>query len=152
VAIWLDYALSPSWNTGRPDWATVDEMTLRYDLFLGDVVFRVDDKDFSARWDWVPVLDFALALRFSVQEADRVGTATLDFTESDAEIRLEAMDNQVRVSANYTPDVAQVGRGELAAAADGFMCRVVRELADAHPGLDRNPTVRAAFDDAGCGG
>jgi hypothetical protein len=64
-SIIFDYKLSSEWNrrTQTVDLRGADEMTLRYDCFLGDVVFSVDEADFSARWDWVPVFDFALSLR-----------------------------------------------------------------------------------------
>jgi len=61
--ITLDYRLSPlpGDRTDR-ELVSASESELRYSLFLGDVVFRVGDADFSANWGWVPVLDFALGL------------------------------------------------------------------------------------------
>jgi hypothetical protein len=44
------------------DWATADEMTLRYYVFFGDQIFVIDGADFSARWGWVTILDFAAGL------------------------------------------------------------------------------------------
>jgi len=43
-------------------WETVPEWVLRYECFLGDVTFKIDNVDFSTHWGWVPVLDFALGL------------------------------------------------------------------------------------------
>lgn len=89
--ITLDYELSLGWDrrTTELKLRSADEMTLRYDCFLGDVVF-VDGVDFSARWGWVPVLDFALHLWAIagglVSEAEEL----FEFTESDAAIEVSA--------------------------------------------------------------
>lgn len=59
----LDYALSPSWNAcSTATLEDADETSLRYDCFLGDVIFLAFEVDLNARWGWVPVLDFALGL------------------------------------------------------------------------------------------
>lgn len=43
TAVVLDYSLSESWNRRSPglDLQVADETTLRYQCFLGDVVFKV---------------------------------------------------------------------------------------------------------------
>ena len=58
----LEYGLDPSWDRtpADRDLSTADDSELHYDLFLGDVVIQIDGVDFSARWGWVPVLDFAI--------------------------------------------------------------------------------------------
>lgn len=60
MTITLDYRLSPFWNkeTDRADLSSADASDLHYKLFLGDMVFRIGESDFSAPWGWVPVLVF----------------------------------------------------------------------------------------------
>ena len=60
----LDYALSDERNTRAPvtNWLTADDVALRYYLFRGDQIIIINGVDFSARWGWVPLLDFAAAL------------------------------------------------------------------------------------------
>jgi hypothetical protein len=102
MAVTLDYSLSPSfsrWATGV-DLAAADETTLAYDCFCGGVTFVVEGADFSARWGWVTVLDFALSS-----------------TGSD----------EVKITASYTSDVVTVPATELHAASEAFLERVVAE-------------------------
>ena len=64
MLVQLDYRLSDSFSRWRTqvDLAEADETLLAYDCFCGDVIFVVDGRDFSARWEWVSVLHFALGV------------------------------------------------------------------------------------------
>ncbi len=59
----LDYRLSEDWDENSTDLAAADETDLRYYAAPGDIIFRKDQTDLSARWGWIPLIDFALALR-----------------------------------------------------------------------------------------
>jgi hypothetical protein len=82
LPIVLDYQLSPSLTPEHPglDLPTADEMGLRYGCFLGDVTFVVDAADFSARRDWVPVLDFAWGIRSAIRGLVRGPEGAFEFT------------------------------------------------------------------------
>ena len=142
----LCYELSPEWNRDQPglDLSLAGEVALRYDLFLGDVVFTIDGADLSARWGWVPVLDFALSLRFALRSLERDGTASLEFTESDERILIERSGDALRLTATYAPfAAATVARAELEEAADRFLERLVDDLCARHPELGVNPVFTA---------
>ena len=59
----LDYRLSEDWDENSTDLATADETDLRYYAATGDIILRTDQTDLSARWGWIPLIDFALAMR-----------------------------------------------------------------------------------------
>ena len=59
----LDYRLSEDWDENSTDLAAADETDLRYYAATGDIILRKDQVDLSARWGWIPLVDFALALR-----------------------------------------------------------------------------------------
>lgn len=42
--------------------ANPDESTLRYSLFLGDVILKDEKSAISMDWDWIPILDFAICM------------------------------------------------------------------------------------------
>jgi hypothetical protein len=106
----LDYQISPSWNekAGAIDLSRADESTLLYNAFLGDVVFSVEGVDFSARWGWVPILDFARSFFLVFNELASEPQFTYEFTESDAAINLKKVDGEVIVSATYAAGMAKV--------------------------------------------
>jgi hypothetical protein len=79
----LDYRLSPRWRAqaAEMDLRSVSAEALHYDLFLGDVVFRSNEADFSAPWDWVPILDFAMSLLRIARQLRTSGSQRFEFTE-----------------------------------------------------------------------
>jgi hypothetical protein len=142
----LNYELSPGWNlrTEQVDLQSADETTLRFDCFLGDVVFLVDEVDFSAPWGWVPVLDFALALRtISGGLVEPEAHERFEFTESDAKIEFRREREIVTVEADYTALTAQISHLEISSHAERFVARVVADLVSRYPALAENPFIVA---------
>jgi hypothetical protein len=151
----LDYALSPSWNA-RPSAAleAADETVLRYDCFLGDVIFLVYEVDLSARWGWVPVLDFALGLNAIVDALASGGAdeEVFEFTESDATIAFRRDGDAVEIEASFVPGAARVGYEDLRAAVKHFVVRVLDDFSHEHPELRRNPFVARVLETMTSGG
>jgi hypothetical protein len=136
----LDYQLSPSWNrkAGEIDLRAADEMTLRYDCFLGDVLVVIGDVDLSARWGWVPVLDFGLGLRSIAGALAAEKVQTFEFTESDAALVFRREESPIEVSANYAEGTAKVAFVEFSLQVERFVARLVDEFGQAHPELAEN--------------
>jgi hypothetical protein len=143
--ITLDYELSPDWNrrTTKIDLRSADEMTLRYDCFLGDVVFVVDGADFSARWGWVPVLDFALGLRAIASGLVSKAQELFEFTESDAVIEFRRQGDLLRIEAGYASAAAELRRVEFSLHVERFVARLVADLAGRYRELGSNPFIVA---------
>jgi hypothetical protein len=145
--ITLDYRLSPAWNkvTAGADLSSVDASDLHYRLFLGDVEFRIDAADFSAPWGWVPVLDFAAAIRSILRSLPDTERDTFEFAESDATLRFVYRDGSVSVTSNYAQGRigVDVNYEELRDAAGAFFGKVVDDLYLAHPELRNNPEMEA---------
>ena len=146
--ITLDYKLSPApgESTAR-ELVSATESELRYSLFLGDVVFRVGDADFSANWGWVPVLDFALGLEGAARELlQGKEEAEFEFTESDSAIRFQRDQGDVFISASYAPHRTVVNLKDLVNAVRIFRKRVVDDLSLIHPQLRMNSTMRSLME------
>lgn len=144
----LDYSLSPAWNASSDvDLAGAEEWVLRYDCFLGDVIFMVYEMDLSARWGWVPVLDFALALE-AIVDALAVGDEVeelFEFTESDASISFRRAGDLVEIDASYVPDVVTASYAELRGETKRFLLRVLEGLIGQHRELATNPFIARKF-------
>lgn len=147
--ITLDAVLALRQPESSHDWATVSEGALHYDCFLGDVVFVVDGVDFSARWGWVPVLDFALVIAGLVAELEPGAEQVFEFTESDAVIRLRRIDDVVEVTSTYVSATASVPFKALLAATRDFARGLAARIVDDHPGLRRNAAFLTAVRRAG---
>ena len=149
MAIEIDYRLSPRWSHTQP--VTCDDIQsgqLHYELFLGDITFRIEGADFSATWGWIPVLDFALQLYAIAEELPIVRSRSFRFTESDAQIMFSVDRQYVRVDSNYGTGRGVVAYHEFRQAMESFARRVVSELDDRCPGLARNPEVLALMPSA----
>ena len=134
----LDYKLSADWNPYELDLRSADEMTLRYDAFPGDIVFRIDDADFSAQWGWVPILDFALALRTIVERLDGHDRELFEFTESGATIGFRRDGGTIEISTSYASAIARAPLFELSNAVDTFIDELADALETQHPELADN--------------
>ncbi len=130
-------------------WETVPEWVLRYECFLGDVTFKIDNVDFSTHWGWVPVLDFALGLSSALDGWKSGKSGIFEFTESEAFIRCSRSDHMVEVSASYSPGIARVPFEEIRAVVRDFVDRLADRLRKEHPGLKSNIEFVAAVVRAG---
>lgn len=146
--------LSPSWKAQvRPeDVVTATDSDLRYAFFLGDIHFAVNGVDFSARWDWIPILDFALCLRSVVEDLEAGGVETLEFTESEAMIEFKLDSGLVRVAANYVSDASVVPYDSLQNAVKTFAQDVKADLVAEFPGLLVNEAFKVYQSEVSEGG
>jgi hypothetical protein len=146
--ITLSYILSADWSAkaANTDWAAADETTLRYGAFMGDQMFTVDSADFSAKWGWVPILDFAASLVKITQGllADET-ELVFEFTESDAQLQFNRQGPNVLITSNYSSAKATVLLSELERAASSYAECVLRDALNLHPALKANRSLAAWY-------
>ena len=135
----LDYRLSEDWDENSINLAAADETELRYYAATGDVILRNDQSDLSARWGWIPLIDFALAWR-EIAEALAVmeGSETFEFTESDATLRFERRGEEIIIRGSYASGEITVPFAEFGERAQDFARRLDSELLAKCPELRRN--------------
>jgi hypothetical protein len=147
----LSYQLSSEWNAraSNIDWSHADETTLRYGAFLGDQTFIVNQTDFSAKWGWVPILDFAACL-VEITRGLMKGEAELifEFTESDAHLQFNRQSDNVLITSNYGSATATVPLRELEQAACSYAERVLIDAINLHPRLKANASLEAWYPSA----
>jgi hypothetical protein len=136
----LDYRLSEKWDEDSTDLSTVAETDLRYYVAPGDITLRADQTDLSANWGWIPLIDFALALR-EIAEALAVeeGSETFEFTESEATLKFERQGQEVAISGSYAPGIVRVPLPVFKHQVKEFARRLSAELLARRPELGRNP-------------
>ena len=136
----IDYRLSEDWDEDLADLATAEETDLRYYVAPGDVVLSTDKTDLSANWGWIPLVDFALALREiadALSEAE--GSETFEFTESDATLQFDRTGDKVAITSSYAPGEIVVPLSAFKDQANEFARRLDKELLRKHPELEMNP-------------
>ncbi|MGH9119643.1 MAG: hypothetical protein ACRD0A_17730 [Acidimicrobiales bacterium] len=150
MTVLLDYRLSGSSDKRdrSADFARVVDMAIYYDHFTGDLIFRLDGIDFSARWRWVPILGAAILLEAIVADLTPDGASDFyEFTESIARIHFLREDDRVSISTSYAPGVAEVSYAELRRATKQFLTSVFDDFSREFPALIENPFLRDTLAD-----
>ena len=58
------------------------EEDLRYRVALGNLIFHIGDKDFSADWDWIPLVDLAASFAEIIRKLEGGSSSEIfEFTE-----------------------------------------------------------------------
>ena len=145
----LRHSLDPVITAAKAsvDLATADAVQLDYELFCGDVHFRVDDANFDANWAWIPLLHFIDEIVLATKQLILEGHSKIDFTESDATIDFERSGSIVTISANYTSAVAQAPLTELVSAVRDFATKALSDLETEWPDLRSNQTFNRRLHD-----
>lgn len=139
----LDYRLSEDWDENSADLAAADETDLRYYAAIGDVILRNDQTDLSARWGWIPLIDFALAMREIAKALESTeGTQTFEFTESDATLDFERRGEEMIVSGSYATGEIVVPFAAFKEQAADFARRLDEEVRAKRPDLELNPVYQ----------
>lgn len=147
--ITLDAVVTKDQLGGEFTWDDVPAWALRYECFLGDIRFEVDEVDFSTHWGWVPVLDFALGMSNLLDALEHGSEQTFEFTESEAVIRMKRIDGLVELTTSYSPGVMRVDVGELREAARDLVRRLGSRFGAEHPALANNEDFQAALRQVG---
>ncbi|MGI8984750.1 MAG: hypothetical protein ACR2HM_09515 [Acidimicrobiales bacterium] len=136
----LGYRLSDEWNKEHlaSEVARLDETTLRYGFFMGDVEFRIDEASFDARWGWVPILDFAASLLSLMRSLPKTREAAFEFTESEAQISFAFKDSAVEVGATYSPATAAAPYDAMLAAVEAFALSTFDAAETVYPSIGAN--------------
>ena len=110
----------------------------------------VNGHDFSARWGWIPIIDFAVSLRHIAAELaeGKCAETEYSFTESEAVIRFRRVEDNVLISASYVRSTAQVSVKEFTNATTDFASKVAQELGQRYPLLLKNEAFVACFSNA----
>jgi hypothetical protein len=140
----FDYRLSEDWDENSTDLAAADETDLRYYAATGDIILRTDQTDLSTRWGWIPLIDFALAMRKTGEAlAVREGSETFEFTESEAKLQFDRRGQEMTIRGNYAPGEITIPFTAFVEKATDFAQRLDAEVLAKRPELKQNPVYQA---------
>lgn len=97
--------------------------------------------DFSARWGWVQILDFALGLRNVELELARGDDAHFEFTESNQFLKFSLHHDEVVISSSYAAGLIKLPADAFRSELRAFVGRVIDDLCEQHPALLVNPEL-----------
>ncbi len=137
----LDFAITATWSPAvLPIPVSPDEMLLRYDFVLGDLLFKVGGTDLSTKC--TPLLDVAAGLRLAIDRlAAGSAQVSFDFTEG-GEIDFRADGRGcVCLSATYAEGQGCAMLTDLRVAVLDFVERVLDAAIEAYPDLAGNASL-----------
>jgi hypothetical protein len=144
IAMHLDYRLSEDWDENSTDLMSADETGLRFYAATGDIILRNELADLSAGWGWIPLIDFALALRKIAETLSASdGSETFEFTESDATLQFERRGAEMAISGSYADGEITLPFAAFADQTAEFARRLDAELLAKRPELKLNPVYQA---------
>ncbi|EHM24789.1 MULTISPECIES: hypothetical protein [Streptomyces] len=125
--------------------AKADLVDLCYSCFGGDLTLQVDGVDFSiATGGGVQILDFAVEF-FTVGRSVATGNSgRIEFAGMADEIYVTLSGESVKVSSNYTEEIAQVTQQQFIQAGRTFLTKVLTDLATQYPELKSNRGIKKA--------
>ncbi len=121
------------------DLSKVDNTQLDYYLFTGDIIFKINEMDFSANWGWIPILGFAMNLYDISKKISSVKESRLSFTENEDYIFFEMINKDyIRLTASYTGSFAVISLVELHCESRNFLLKVLCDLRSRWSDLNDN--------------
>jgi hypothetical protein len=140
MAVNLGYRLSaePAYKRSIIESGELSEEDLRYRFFLGDIELSVGDCNFGTSWGWVPILDFAIGLRWAIREMRQCSKSTFEFTESEHALSLRDASTVISISASYAECVGECTYAELNSVSLEFAERVVNDIAHVAPEVTKS--------------
>jgi len=142
--ITLDYILRGSPHPGS-DLEEIDESAIHYDLFLGDIIFRVDELDMSTSWGWIPIIDFAVCLDRIANGLVPRQAQSFEFTESEHRIDFTLRDGTVQIRTTYAAREARASLEEFRHGTREFLRRVLDDLTMRYSTLAQNKYIRRIY-------
>jgi hypothetical protein len=125
---------------GPDDLAKATEVDFRFRIALGDLILAVPPSDLSARWGWVPLIDFVASVREILNHLKRGQTrAQFEFTESEATLSFARHEGDLVITASYAPGRIQVPLTSFEERLRWFEGGLRADLVKDHPGLDHHP-------------
>ena len=131
----INYSFS---NYNSLDTTRIDDVSLRYNLFLGSLVLKEENNSISMNWNWIPLIDFASCVFVIYNNLIVKNNAKekFEFTESEAEIIFSRNENIIKITTSFSNDVLEISLADFQYAVTKFYKNVVFDI------LEINPTLR----------
>jgi hypothetical protein len=100
--------------------------------------------DLSAKWGWIPLIDFAVALwKIAEALAASDGSEMFEFTESDATLQFERRGDEMIIRGSYATEEITLPFAAFVEQTADFARRLDGDLLAKRPELGSNPAYQA---------
>lgn len=119
----------------------INEVSLRYELFLGSLIFKNGSQQLFLDWNWIPILDFALCLlkiTSELSESPIENEKEFDFTESDERIKFEKNESIIKISFSFSNEIFESTIEDLQNVSHDFYKKVVFDILKKNNGIEND--------------
>lgn len=111
-----------------------DLSEIRYYLFQGKIIFKVNSSDFSPPFARIPIVDFCAGFIFVYRNLKRSDHEIFEFTEGEGEIFFDKLpDGYVKISCDYNQKEEIVSLLEVREEVKRFAERVRKRISQEYP-------------------
>jgi hypothetical protein len=117
-----------------------DETAIRYNLFLGSLILKKEDKSIVIDWDWVPLIDFAICLRTICNSLLKKmhSEEEFEFTESDSRIMFQKDGDKITIATSFSDEIIEISFEEFQKAVSKFYKEVIFEAVEKNKEIKNN--------------
>ena len=128
----------------------LDDIELRYELFLGSLWIENDDKSIAMDWGWIPLLDFAFCMHYISNRLNEEakGEEIFEFTESDATITILRDEDQCELLTSLSGVRLKMSFAEFREAVRLFCQKVVDDILSNNESLKDNAVFKEEMESA----
>jgi hypothetical protein len=126
----------------------IDDLALRYELFLGSLTFEKGDKKIAMNWKWIPLVDFVICMQYVCSQLNdlETGDNVFEFTESDATITFHKEGNQLKINPSFSDVSLTMNFTEFHAAVMIFSKNVIVDIFATNKELQDNKEFKEIAD------
>lgn len=130
---------------------SIDEFALRYSLFNGSVNMRTEDNgvNIAMSWEWIPLLDFALSLRYimSIFQINCIKRERFEFTESDSTILFAKHGNIINITASFSAESIVISDRDFYKGVTDFFNQLKHDIEGIYPEIRKNVIYKQLVQD-----
>ncbi|HEY0789983.1 MAG TPA: hypothetical protein VGD78_02855 [Chthoniobacterales bacterium] len=134
----VSYQLAPGRNglADEEELAGLTDVDFRFRFALGDLILESGPVDLSARWGWVPLIDFVIGARgiVGLLEQHQIH-AEFEFTESEATLSFTRQGVDLFLRASYAEGEIKCSLPAFAEQLQAFEHGLRHDLVERQPGL-----------------
>lgn len=133
----------------REDVSQVDDMSLRYRLFLGDIVLKSDTFRIDLQWGWIPLLDFAYSLILICRSFLNLGSLkeSLELTDSDGVVFFSRDKDVIEISTSFSEENLKVDIISFKNGLHNFYSELVGQIINNNANIIDNPNFKIYEDE-----
>ena len=121
-----------------------DEVSLRYSVFLGSIIFKFKTHKIDLDWGWIPLLDLAysLVLISSNLLSKESAKEEFEFTESDGILLFEKKGDSIEITTSFSDESLMLSFNSFKKGVYSFYYELLSQIKNSNEKIIDNPNFK----------